>query len=105
MPPGKKIAKKSNKKKTTSKRAATAEGGSPGGHIGGALLRDEGRRVFLAIGKTVNVGNFESVRVDYGESAIVNPGEDAEEVREGLKRTVSSEFEKILEVVEETFAD
>lgn len=44
----------------------------------------------VALGVTINTGNFESIRVDYSETAQVKPGEDIDEAREELYERVDA---------------
>lgn len=46
------------------------------------------REIKVALGVTINTGNFESIRVDYSETAQVKPGEDIDEARERLYEQV-----------------
>lgn len=41
-------------------------------------------RIAVELGATVNIGNFNSVRVAYSQEAIVKPGDDLEKVRDKL---------------------
>jgi len=55
------------------------------------------RRVKFNLGRTINLGNFESVRVDYGEEVTVDEGIDMDEARTALKFVVKEQLEKEVE--------
>ncbi len=67
-----------------------------------------GNRVYVQFGKTVNIGDFESVRVDIGMSEEIPVRESAEQMqndRQDVTRTLSAQClaalqETIEEVVE-----
>ena len=46
------------------------------------------REIKVALGVTINTGNFESIRQDYSETAQVKPDEDIDEARERLYEQV-----------------
>lgn len=52
-------------------------------------------RVKVAIGRTLNAGNYESIRVDVGLEADVREGED----RKSAMRKLAAECDKRLEEV------
>lgn len=47
----------------------------------------------VTFGRTINVGNFENVRIEY--RADVKPGQDAGEVMKALKRIANAEEERV----------
>ena len=42
------------------------------------------REISVAVGRTVNLGNFESLRIDVSATATVGAGDDAESLRSQL---------------------
>jgi len=55
------------------------------------------RRIRYSLGKTINIGNFESIRIDYSEEVLVNEGIDMDEARYRLKEIVKEELQKEIE--------
>ena len=53
------------------------------------------RRIRYSLGKTINIGNFESIRIDYSEEVLVNEGIDMDEARYRLKEIVKEELQKV----------
>lgn len=51
-----------------------------------------GNRVFVEMSKTVNLGNYESLRVSYGESRVVEDGWSFSEVRDEVVSTVGAQL-------------
>lgn len=61
-----------------------------------------GDRVHFQIGKTIKLPTqFEMLRVDYGETTIVQPGETVEQARERLRDSVLSSMKELVEVATE----
>lgn len=50
----------------------------------------------VTYGRTVNIGNFESLRIDVSAGMKISPGEDHQEVLEACKRKVKNEAEKFI---------
>ena len=55
-------------------------------------------QVWFSVAKTINIGNYESCRVELGES--VDSGEDSNETMEQLKRTIYKRFNKSVKEIE-----
>lgn len=55
------------------------------------------RRIKYSLGRTLNIGNFESIRVDYSEEVLVNEDYDMDKARAALKEIVLKEIEKEIE--------
>jgi len=57
-------------------------------------------KVTWSEGRTMNVGNFNSVRIEFGMDAELQPGEDADAVQAGLRdmirETINTEYGAIL---------
>lgn len=62
-----------------------------------------GNRVSFHLRKVVNVGNYESVAVEYGEQQVVPDGEDIAKVRQRLTSRVSKAFWAYVEAIENEF--
>jgi len=59
-----------------------------------------GNRVFVSVGKTINIGNYESVRVEYGEGRTVQDGENLNSVRELVIDRVITGVQELIPIVE-----
>ena len=59
----------------------------------------DGNRVFIAIGKTINVGNYESVRIEVGQGKVV-PGGDFEGAKQACIQEVLSTMRELVEMVD-----
>ena len=59
----------------------------------------QGNVMYCSIGKTVSLGanSFESVRVDLGESRVIGPKDDREEVQQELVTKVMSDLKEVIE--------
>ena len=62
---------------------------------------DAGNRVHFSMAQTINIGNYESVRVEYGESVVVQDGESFADVREAVKQRVATDLSALVEQVKE----
>lgn len=60
-------------------------------------------RVFVAMARTINIGNYESIRVEYAEGRAVADGEDWAEARSTLMQTVAVELTTLADAVEAQF--
>ena len=60
-----------------------------------------GNRVMAGISKTMNIGNYESIRVEFAQCKVVEDGESFEEAREKVKTDVWIEILEMIRVVEE----
>ena len=59
-----------------------------------------GNRVWCAIAKTINIGNYESVRVEAGRSREVEDGQDFEEIKDQVTQEVLSDASELIKTVE-----
>lgn len=104
-----KVTKKATKKATRNK-----SGGKSAGRTDRPILSDGdddlasngqfGNRVHLVMGKTINLGNYESMRVEYGECRTVDDGQDFDEVREAVEESVCGRINAMVEMVEQEAA-
>jgi len=58
-----------------------------------------GNRVFVAIGKTINMGNYESIRVEVGQGETVNDG-DFETAKQRCVKSAQGTLEELCELAE-----
>lgn len=56
-----------------------------------------GNRVWLSIAQTINLGNYESLRIEYGEGRTVNSDESFNSVREIVQQSVETYLNELLE--------
>lgn len=103
---GKKVTKAVGKKvskKVTSKPASTPSvaAGNLGAVRVGELLA--GGSVHVQIGKTVNIGDFQSIRVDIGMTSPVNLGESNDDVYHRTFSDVTEKMKMALQEVEDAF--
>jgi len=61
-----------------------------------------GNRVWVLIAKTVNLGNYESMRIEWGEGRTIDDEQDREQVRRKLVDDVLTNLMELISVVEET---
>jgi len=59
-------------------------------------------RVWFLFGKTINVGNYESVRFEVGRGEMIKKGETFEKCMDDVKKKVLHDSIKIIEMVEES---
>ena len=63
-----------------------------------------GNRVMASMSKTINIGDYEFVRVEFAECRVVQDGESFEEATEKIKTDVWMEALDMIRVVEEAVA-
>jgi hypothetical protein len=51
--------------------------------------------------RTINMGNYESIRFEIGETRTVNDGEDAEEIYKDIRKTVNGRMKTIVSKLRE----
>jgi len=56
-------------------------------------------RVFVALGKTINIGNYESFRVDVGRGRVVGKGQNFDEVLRQTKSEVMKDVTDLISLV------
>lgn len=59
-----------------------------------------GNRVFVSMAKTINIGNYESIRVEYGSGRTVNDGEKFDEVLRACHDDTISSLHTMVDIVE-----
>ncbi len=60
-----------------------------------------GNRVMASMSKTINIGDYESIRVEYAECRVVQDGESFEDAKEKVRTDVWVELLDMIRVVEE----
>lgn len=60
-----------------------------------------GNRVMASISKTINLGNYESIKVEFGISRVVPDGESFEKHKEEVKTEAWVEITDMTNIVEE----
>jgi hypothetical protein len=88
--------KKKHKKSKRTERPAVVDG-----EFYVAADGQAGNRVFVSMGKTINIGNYESVRVEYGEVKVVQDGEDFNATRDNCATRVLNSVKEMISIVEE----
>lgn len=59
-----------------------------------------GNRVFVSVGKTINIGNYESVRVECGEGVTIQDGESFDVARKIVFERVMDGIQEMIPFVE-----
>ena len=90
-----------NKKKKKVKKKASERSVITDGDYSTANNGQNGNRVFVSVGKNINIGNYESVRVEYGEGRTVQDGQSFDDVRDNCLRTVLGGIQEMIPIVEE----
>lgn len=90
--------KKSKKKKVSTGRPVISEG-----DFSAATDGLVGNRVFFAMAKTINIGNYESVRVECGRGKSVPDGEQFDTLFAACKKEVVTDLLEMVNVVEKQF--
>lgn len=83
------------KKKKVSDRPTIMDGNPSTANDG-----QNGNRVFVSVGKTINIGNYESVRVEYGEGRTVQDGENFVDVGNECLDKVLEGIQEMIPMVE-----
>lgn len=91
----KKTKKKKAKKKVSNDRPVVVEGETSTAYDG-----QNGNRVFVSLAKTINMGNYESMRVEYGEGRTVHDGENFADVRNACAKEALENLGEIIQLVE-----
>ncbi len=60
-----------------------------------------GNRVMVGMSKTINLGNYASIKVEFAECRVVQDGESFDEVREEVKANVWVEIANMIAIIEE----
>ena len=58
-----------------------------------------GNRVFVSMAKTINLGNYESLRVEFGVGRTVNDGQVFEDVLSACKLEVGKNLNEMIQIV------
>jgi hypothetical protein len=59
-----------------------------------------GNRVFVSVAKTINLGNYESIRVEFGCGSTVKDGQDFNEAVDGVQRYVWTGLLQMVKTIE-----
>jgi hypothetical protein len=59
-----------------------------------------GNRVYVSVSKTINIGNYESIRVEFGAGSTVNDGESFEDVAGEVEKFAWTKISKMVKTVE-----
>lgn len=62
-----------------------------------------GNRVLVNMGKTINIGDYETIRVDYGESREVGDFETFEKARNECAASVVKGLQSLIDLASESF--
>lgn len=96
IPPRKK--KKAKRPRVTQKREKpTVQDGDFSQASDGVL----GNRVHVSVARTLNLGNYESLRVEYAEGHTLADGESFEEARQAVAAQVTEGLMEMLSVIKE----
>ena len=68
------------------------------GNLDRAMEGTSGNRVFCSMAKTINMGNYESIRVEYGQSIVVADGQDFADAKKRVKEEVMTELVEMIEI-------
>lgn len=88
------MGKKKKVKKKASEKPVIQEGDFSKWNDG-----QNGNRVFVGMSKTINIGNYESIRVEYGQGMTVD-GDDFDSARNKCEQTVIDALKEMVEIVE-----
>lgn len=89
------MTKKKKKKKASDRPVVTD------GDFSTASNGQNGNRVFVSVGKTINIGNYESVRVEYGEGRTVQDGSVFSNERIKVFEEVMNGIQELIPMVED----
>lgn len=92
----KKVQKKSKRRPATKADREVVTGGDFA-TAGDGL---NGNRVFVSLAKTINLGNYESLRVEYGFGRTVNDGQTFESVVDACRDDASHNLKEMADIVE-----
>ena len=91
------MVKKAKKKKKASSQMGVSEGDHAQASNGSVA-----NRVYVAVARTLNLGNYESLRVEYGEGRAVPDGARFADVRQQTTVDAIAALDQIVELVRET---
>lgn len=93
------MAKKTKKKsKRTSTRPTITDG-----DFSTATNGLSGNRVFILMAKTINLGNYESVRVEFGVGRTVSDGERFDSILSVCRDDVAQNLKEMVQLVESKY--
>lgn len=61
-----------------------------------------GNRVFVSVAKTINLGNYESIRIEFGVGRTVNDGEKFDKVTAACWSEAGCSLREIVVIIEES---
>jgi len=91
------MAKKTRKAKKTSNKNRDVVSD---GNFATASDGLSGNRVFVSFSKTINIGNYESLRVEFGFGRTVSDGEKFADVLDECKADSTRSLEEMVAIVE-----
>lgn len=71
-----------------------------GGDFAAASNGLSGNRVFVSMSKTINIGNYESLRIEYGFGRTVDDGQMFDDVMAACQDDVTGNLQAMTDVVE-----
>lgn len=71
------------------------------GDFSEATNGQNGNRVFVSMAKTINIGNYESLKVEYGVGRTVDDGQEFGEVMEACKADAGRSLKEMVKIVEQ----
>ena len=69
------------------------------GDLDHAMEGTSGNRVFCSIARTINTGNYESLRLEFGQSVVVADGESFAEAKERVREEAMTELADMVETL------
>ena len=88
------MLKKVKKKKVTTDKPVILEG-----NFSQAIDGMNGNRVYISVARTINMGNYESIRVEYGQGRTVDDGQDFKIATTMVLKDVLLSIKDIIEIV------
>jgi len=88
------MLKKVKKKKVTTDKPVILEG-----NFSQATDGMNGNRVYISVAHTINMGNYESIRVEYGQGRTVDDGQDFKIATTMVLKDVLLSIKDIIEIV------
>ncbi|MCK5612603.1 hypothetical protein KAR91_62605 [Candidatus Pacearchaeota archaeon] len=88
------------KKKKKAKKKTSSNAGVVAGDFTQASNGDNGNRVYFSIGKTCNIGNYESIRVEVGQGMTVKDGATKKDFNEARDWCIAEATGAIKEIVD-----
>lgn len=97
------MPKKVVKKKTVKKSVSKDRPCIPEGEFDISSGQNDGNRIYVSVAKTINVGNYESLRVECGRGRTVQAGMSFDQVVKNTRVEVVKDLQEMITIVNETF--